>query len=379
MYSFPDMFKQSVDEVKSLPKTFIKTHESFVAVNELDSDLVVLTAYSDEKDKRSIELLNLRNDSVLYKWTVDNPYEEHSRIIHPLLLPNKNVIYSFMDRSVFRIDSLSNIVWQQDGIFSHHAINLDSDGDLWVCSREPFYDASGLYKLGGRSVFYVDNRITKLDVETGEILFDKSVSEILYENNLAHYVIKSAEILDPIHLNDIQPALKTTDYYNEGDLFLSFRQMSLILHYRPSTNEVIRLIEGPFSAQHDVDFYDDNSIVFFNNNSYVNWSSDGMEPPKDSSKLVELQNFCSNLVKYNFIDNTFEFIGDSVFRANGIYTHTEGLVEFLDSSTYFVEQQNHGIIWVIKDNKVIYKNVLKSQHDGYHHLTNWIRIIRYGS
>ena len=41
MYSFPDLFKQSVEEVNSLPKTFIPTPTDFSPINDLDKDLIV--------------------------------------------------------------------------------------------------------------------------------------------------------------------------------------------------------------------------------------------------------------------------------------------------------------------------------------------------
>ena len=50
-------------------------------------------------------------------------------------------------------------------------------------------------------------------------------------------------------------------------------------------------------------------------------------------------------------------------------------MEFIDPSFYFVEEQNSGLLWIIKDNNIIYKNVLNSQHKGYHHLPNWTRLI----
>jgi hypothetical protein len=70
------------------------------------------------------------------------------------------------------------------------------------------------------------------------------------------------------------------------------------------------------------------------------------------------------------------YIGDSIFRANEIYTYTEGLAEFISPASYLVEEQNDGIIWIIENDEVIYKNVFQSQHEGYHHLTNWTRIIK---
>jgi hypothetical protein len=377
MFTFPDIFSQSVEEVKTLPKTFIPTPEDFKSINNLESDFIVLTTYSDTGDSRSIVLLNLKNDSILYKWTVENPFQEHSRILNPLLFSGKSLVYSFNELpGLRRIDSLSGIVWKQDSLFTHHSMNLDKNGDIWLCSNKPLNYATGLYKLNGKSVFYTDNCITKVDAETGKILFNKSITDILKENNLSGYLLKSSNIVDPIHINDVEPALKTTPYYNKDDLFISSRHLSLVIHYRPSTNKVIDIIKGPFTCQHDVDILDDSTLAIFNNNYYIKWSGDFRDPPKDSSRLKIAGDFYSNIVRYDFSSNSLSYFGDSVFRVNKIFSMTEGLIEFTDPSTYLVEEQNAGLIWVIKDDKVIYKNVLKSQHEGYHHLPNWTRIIK---
>ncbi len=376
MYSFPDLFSQSVEEVKTLPKTFVPTPNNFTSINKLESDMLALYSYSDTGDSRSIVLLNLKNDSIEYQWAIKNPYKEHDRIFNPLLLPNKSLVYSFdCLPGLRRIDSLSNVIWKQDSIRPHHSMNFDINGDIWICSHAPVYYATGMYKLNGRSVFYVDNYITKIDAETGHILYHKSVTEILKENNLSSYILKSNRILDPLHINDVEAAPKTTPYYKKDDLFISSRNLSLVIHFRPSTNKVINIIEGPFISQHDVDFLDDNTLIVFNNNFYTLWSTESEKPPKDSIHLEIAGDFYSNIVSYNFKQGTFSYIGDSVFRANKIFTPTEGLVQFIDPATYFVEEQNSGLIWIIKDDNIIYKNVLKSQHERYHHLPNWTRII----
>ncbi len=377
VYSFPDLFKQSVNEVKRPPKTFVATPDDFEPINKLKSDLKVLTAYSDTGRFRSIELLNLKNDSVLYKWKIKNPYKKHTRIINPILLPDKSVIFGFDGFSgLMKIDSLCNLIWSQDSVQVHHSMNLDNNGDVWVCTFKSTSYTPGTYKINGRQVFFKDNYITKIDGESGKILFNRSLTEIFTNNHLAPYLIKSGVVKDPIHLNDIQPALKSTANYEEGDLFISMRNPSLIIHYRPVEDKVIRVIEGPFASQHDVDFYDDQSIVFFNNNSYSVSSEESRAAPNDMKNVVEAGDFYSNIVYYNLDSHEFSFIGDSVFRVNQIYTGTEGLVDFIDPETYFVEEQNSSVLWVIQNNEVVYKNVLKSQYKGYHHLSNWTRIIK---
>ena len=268
MYSFPDLFTESVEEAKTfaLPKTFIKTPTDFKTINKLESDFIVLSAYSDTSNSRTVALINLKNDSILHKWTFGGKIEEHKRIWNPLLLPEKNLVYSFNGFSLTRVDSMSNVIWDQNELWPHHSMNIDSHGDIWVCTYAPVWYATGFYKLDGKSIFFKDEYITKIDSETGEILFQKSIAEILKENNLANHLLKSGNIWDPIHSNDIQPALKTTPYYKKDDVFISAKSLSAILHYRPKTNELIDVIEGPFSDQHDVDFYNDTSLVFFNNN-----------------------------------------------------------------------------------------------------------------
>ena len=377
MYSFPDLFEESVEEVKTLglPETFVKTPENFQPINELQEDLLVLTAYSDTGNARTVAIMNLKNDSVLYKWTFGGEIQEWERIFHPLLLPEKNLIYSFKGHSLTRVDSMSSVIWKQDSIWPHHAKELDSEGNIWLSTYAPMYGSTGMLDVNGKRIYFKDEYITNVDGETGVVLFNKSMAEILIENGLSNYLLKSGNMSDPIHTNDVQPALKTTPYYNKGDVFISAKQLSVILHYRPSTNELVEVIEGPFLSQHDVDFLGDTSIVFFNNNYYVSPMNNNGNKPKDSRELIYAGNLYSEIVQYDFKSKSYSFLSDSIMTANKIFSLTEGLIDFYEPGSCFLEEQNPGRLWVIKDNEVVYKNVIPSQHAGYHHLPNWTRII----
>ena len=379
MYTFPDLFKKSVKEVKTLPRTFIPTPKNFKPVNKLEEDLYVLSSYTIGRKSRAIALRNLKNDSILKEWTFSNARKENHRIVNPILHPDGSLIYNYyyQPSGLIKIDTAGNIVWTQKNLLFHHGMNLNKDGDIWASTKIPGWKATGDYFLGGKRVLYNDYSISKIDNETGEILFHKSITEILTENKLSNYLLKSASIRDPIHLNDVQPALKTTQYYKEDDVFISVRNMSLILHYRPSTNKLIRLIEGPFINQHDVDIINDSTLIIFNNNTVVDIPINSKKAHNMKKRIKHAGNFFANIVKYNLKDKSFSTIGDSLFIANKIYTKNEGLMEFIDPSTYFVEEQNQGLLWVIKNDKVIYKNVFKSQHKGHHHLPNWTRIIKH--
>jgi len=378
MYTFPDVFSKSVEEAKTLalPQTFIKTPANFEPINNLETDLIVLSSYSDTNNSRTVALINLKYDSILYKWTFKDSILEHERIFHPLLLPEKNLVYSYNGKSLTRVDSMSNVIWEQSNIWPHHSKNLDSYGDIWLSTYDTGYYATGIYKLNDKRVLFKDEYINKIDGETGEILFQKSMGEILIENNLSNYLLKSGNIWDPIHTNDIEPAPKNTPYYQKDDIFICTKNMSVILHYRPATNELINIIEGPFVCPHDVDLYDDNSLVFFNNNYYPVTSNEHKLVPIDSGRLVYAGDLYSNIVHYDFRTQRYSFVLDSIMKANKIFTMTEGLIDFYEPNTCFIEQQNSGVLWIIKDNEVIYKNVLKSFHKGFHHLPNWTRIIK---
>lgn len=377
--SFLDLFEKSVEEVKKLPETFIPTPEGFSPVNKLEQDLISLISYSNAKKGRSIEIRNLKNDETLHRWDIPNPFQAHDRIMDPLLLPGKRLVYSYNGvTGLFCIDSLGKEIWKQDTIAHHHGLNLDSAGNIWACSYTKenggFIIYKGFYDLDGRELVYIDNTVSQLDPETGDILFHKSISEILKENGLANLVVKSPNIEDPIHLNDVQPALKTTAWYKEGDLFMSFRNCSAIMHYRPSTNKVIRLIEGLFYSQHDIDFLNDSTIIFFNNNAHTHWSS---RPGnwRVADERIDAGDYFSNTMAYDLKNDSLYYFEKDAYAANGIHTFTEGMQEVLSDGSLWIEEQNSGKLWVIKNGEVIYKNVLPSHHEGHHHLPNWTRIL----
>ncbi len=376
LYTFPDLFSQSVEEVSSYPQTFIKTPENFESINQLDTSVTMLATYSDTAGGRIVALIDLKSGNTNHSWEIDNPFEDHARIWNPIVLEDKSLIYAFECMTgLRRIDAKGKLIWKQDSVWNHHSMELGSDGNIWICGFQPTYEATGMHTLDGDTVYYMDNFISKIDIKSGKVLYHESITDILKENGLINYLMKSSVISDPIHINDIQPALKTTEYYAEGDLFISARNLSFIMHFRPSTNEVIEVIEGPFACQHDVDFYNDSVLVFFNNNAYPLWTESSKEKPKNSAYMNNAGDFYSNVVSYNLSSKRFGLIGEEVFRENKIFTKTEGRVQFLDSNTYFIEEQNSGVLWIIRGDEVIYKDVLKSKIPGYHHLPNWNRIM----
>jgi len=383
---FPDLFKKSVKEAQTLPQTFVPTPSDFEPVNRLEQDVLALTAYSNEDGGRNIDLRNLRNDGLLHRWVVptdDIPVKPHWRIHHPLLLSDSSVISFITNRSpLFRLDASSNLMWRQDSLSFHHAINVDARGDLWACVQQwerggRHIGYRGRYLMDGKTVHFLDNSIAKIDPETGHILYTKSCADILRENGLEHLILRSGDPQDPMHLNDVEPALYSGPHFEEGDLFLSFRNLQAVLHFRPATGEVLRVIDGPLAAQHDVDILDPHTLAIFNNATQENVGkyTSGAHKYPVSKDQVELKHWHSRIERYDLASDSFTPLWPELMGQEDIMTFSEGLQEFLPDGSAFLEEQNSGILWVVGDDGVLYKDVHRSHHPGHHHLPNWTRII----
>ena len=383
---FPDQFKQSVEEVQTLPQTFVPTPADFSPVNRLDEDILTLTAYSDAQDGRTIAVRNLRDGQELHRWTVPSeigPLKPHWRIHHPLLLEDKSVVSFITNRSpLFRLDSASNVVWRQDSLSFHHAINRASNGDLWVCTMRwekggRYIGYRGRYRMGGKTVNFLDNSVARIDAETGHILEVHSMAEMLRDNGLDHLVLRSGDPQDPLHLNDVEPALFASEHMEVGDLFLSFRNLQCVIQFRPSTGEVVRVIDGPLAAQHDVDIVDGQTVVIFNNNVQEN---NGKHMPGGykypiSKEQVELAHYHSQITVFDLATASFAPLFSELMAEAGIMTASEGLQEALPGGRWFLEEQNSGELWVVGPEGVLYHDVHAAHHDGHHHLPNWTRVL----
>jgi hypothetical protein len=252
-------------------------------------------------------------------------------------------------------------------------MNLDQEGNIWACAREPgIFENKSLNQI----VKYRDDVLTKIDVNTGKTLFNKSISEILIENDLIGVLYGSSNgtalnANDPIHLNDIEPVLISGRYYEAGDVFVSIRNRSIVFLYRPSTNKVIKIIQGTFVQQHDVDIVSDSTIAIFNNNVPTMRRSD-----TKNKKLINLpSNFENSGIEiFNFNNNTFESLIPNQFKAENIYTTTEGLYTILENGDVFVESTNSDKIYLFNNDEIIFSRYLNSSNDEYTNRTHWIRI-----
>ena len=289
------------------------------------------------------------------------------------------VAVSVETNNLYRIDRESNILWHNTSKNFHHSLNLSADGNIWACSS-----AERAFILGGEKQrkSIRDDFVTKIDVETGEILYDKSVCDILIENGFKNFVYgfsndgKPNMENDPIHLNDIQPVYDSGPFWENGDLFLSLRHKSLVIHFRPLTGEIIRLLYGPFLNQHDVDVISDHEIAVFNNNSTnigLNVAESGDGSDGFTASTDDLSH--SGIIIYNYLDSTYHPYLDELFVREKIFSQSEGSYEFLSSGDICVESQNDAKIYFMNRDGILLKKQFDTPVENCVHLPNWIRII----
>lgn len=391
---FPKTIFKSIKDLEYhfTSQTYLPVDPNFQTLNKLTYDLFTLQSYwNEETNNWTFELLNLKNDSLLYTWhieeddlqksSLDRPFRD-LRPLHTLLVENKSLVVNFpQSNNVLKIDSLSAIVWRNNELGYHHSMELDTDDNIWICaSRQGEYIISDTTKWHSTKVrnldrvdmTFTDDLIVKINAQTGKILFRKSIAELLVENNYTGLLLNSVDHReDPIHINDIQPSFDSTAFWNKGDLFLSLRNLSTLVLYRPTTNSVIWLSQGPFLNQHDVDIISEKEISVFNNNMNWAWGSTYTEENKADLSYTLKNN---ELITYDFEMKEFNKPFVDHFINEKINTRSEGLVQLLSNGDVFVEEQNIGAIYIFSKNDVLLRRTFNTATKKWTHLTNWLRV-----
>ena len=333
--------------------------------------LLVLPRYDHHLSRSIVEIIDLYDFKVLhtYKHDIDEMNKQvqnikefprinidnapiRFRYMHPVILKDGSLI-SDSSGPLFKIDLCSNLLWINDEEVFHHSKELNHENDIWSVGY-----LNPTSRLMKNIIFkdVNDDAIIKINTD-GKIIYKKSVNEILIENKKGDMVNRLGLSLDPIHINDIEPALYDSKFWNKGDVFISSRFLSAIIHYRPSTNEVINFLTGPFSQQHDVDIISDKEISIFNNNNFISHEE------------------YSEIIIYDFEKKEYKKMFNDQLLKENFKTYSEGLSHIFEDGSLIVEEQNHGRL--ILFNKEGYKEweFVNKDINGDIGITHWIRVI----
>lgn len=344
---------------------------------------LLLPRYNGDIEESVVELVDLQSFDVLHTWNpdVNSFWEKVDKVKggkweylvrdksedrfqnHPILSEDGSLLFQSMTSPLIKIDKNSELTWMKDDEEYHHSNEEDIDENVWVCVRYYPCKIDSMY-VGNKYDTYLDDGIRKIS-SNGEILFDKSVSEIFIENDMEYLLFSIGDrrfTKDPIHLNDIQPVEKDTKYWKKGDVFLSLRHQSMVLLYRPETNEIIWKGTGKFYHQHDVDILDDSRISIFDNNSKDTFSGDVI----DGSNRVVIYDFETE--KYSY------YLNESLINED-VRTITEGRSQILPNGDLFIEESNYRrTLYFNSDGSLRWTHINRG-NNGKVYSVNWSRIL----
>jgi len=343
-------------------------------------ELILLSRYNFDLKRNVVEIVDQNNFSVLHTFNpdinqinskTDTNREEFKNLLidkkpnryffwNPLITGKGDLIFH-SDSPLVKIDFCSNLLWINDHDGFHHSSNIDHEGNYWAPSHMfPFSIDKKL--VGENRNNYQDDAITKIS-PNGKILYQKSVSEILLNNGYKFRLFSQQDYLyDRIHLNDIQPALSDGPYWKQGDVFLSLRNLSMIMHFRPSENKIINILSGEFYNQHDVDIISDKEISIFNNNVLL--TAGGRKVINNSEVLI-----------YDFETKKFRQKFPRSMKSNNVQTVAHGLNEILPDGSMFVEERDEGRILMFNSNGDLEWEYVNKGENGKAYYLWWSRII----
>ena len=343
---------------------------------------LLISKYEGNTERSVVELVDLRTFEVKKTWRpdinkinklVDTSFPEfeylqrdHNAkrylIMHPFLTEDGGLIFKSFDSPLVKIDKNSQLVWQNQDDNFHHSTEKDHEGNFWTVSSIYPYQIDKKY-IGSKYGDYNDDAITKVSAD-GEILFQKSVSKIFIENNLGFllFPIMLSMTHDPIHLNDIEPVLTDGPYWKRGDVFLSLCHVSMVILYRPSTNQIIWKGVGHTVRQHDVDILDDHRISIFNNNLNT----------YDNRNEVNSHN---EVVIYDFETDSYSKYFDESLKQYDVRSADQGRSQIVDNGGLFIEETRSGrLLYFNKDTSLQWQYVNRADDENAY-IMSWSRIL----
>ena len=209
----------------------------------------------------------------------DSAYLRNTPIRHAdahgmFLFPDGDVLVNLNYLGTVRLDACGSVEWTM-AAGNHHSISQAQDGTFWIPGMSRNRDATiPSSSTGERTLPRAVYRDLLLNVSPdGELLRAINVLDVLYANDLEHYLVKHDAFHDedPVHLNDIEPLGRelADDFrtFRANDLLISLHDLDLVLVMDPETGRVKWHESRFFIWQHDPDFVPGGRIGVFDNNA----------------------------------------------------------------------------------------------------------------
>ncbi|MDI3338406.1 arylsulfotransferase family protein [Defluviimonas aestuarii] len=338
--------------------------DGYVLLSRIDGDL----------QRQSIELVSLSDMKTHYTWLPDvnelmadvDPIPQrsenerwtlsHFQTLHPFVNADGGLILKDNYSPMVRTDACSHPMWLlADRIYSH-STEVDANGDFWVPAHPPQEPDSRW------PASYANDSLDRVTLD-GKRVESISLTKVFTDHDLLGKLFPILTYYDdPLHLNDIQPVLEDGPFWKKGDLFVNLRGPSMVMLYRPSTNEIIWMKEGPWLKQHDVDILDDHRISVFSNNV------------RDYGKGTRVEEVVDVMI-YDFSTGEVTRPWRDAFLKYDVETTFAGLSEVLPGGNLMVEETFGGRLLIFDKDGNIVQQYLNRAGDGQVYAMAWTRYI----
>ncbi|MBS0564001.1 MAG: hypothetical protein JSR87_05855 [Proteobacteria bacterium] len=333
----------------------------------------LLGHFDVDRQQSLIDMVRLSDGKVVHSWAPDidalladaprtsalaefaNWRTAKFKPYQPWLMANGDLIVKDDHTPLLRIDGCGRKVWRQDATLFHHSTESDGAGGFWIPSVvEPS-------RVSGLPPRFFDDALTHVAAD-GRILAQISLPELFLRKDMAYILFPpGVYVEDPLHLNDIQPVLSDGPYWKKGDLFLSLRLRSMVLLYRPSTDEIVWMKEGPWMGQHDVDILDDHRIAVFDNRAQHR--KDGM--------IVGT----SDIAVYDFATGAVSRPYHDLMAREQVKSLYEGQFTLLPGGNLIVEDHNSGRVLIFDPQGTRIGEFINRNRNGKVYEIGWGRYI----
>lgn len=338
--------------------------------------LITSTWPTDDGWKAGLSLID-KNGATVHRWrfdrtrlfpdSVDRRGNPALKAVHGThLFPNGDVLVNVEYVGTARLDACSRVEWRLP-TGTHHAIAQADDGSFWIpgSSRSPQFGSrrypSGFPGIEGK--VWVDQLLNVSG--KGVVINTLNVLDILFDNELAHYIIKAYKPRrtpgyrkgggkDVTHLNDVEPlSASIADEYplfNAGDLLVSLRYIDMVFVMDPQSRTVKWHTHTSLIQQHDPDFIGNGWIGVFNNNS--DYSSRGST--LGGSQILAFQ---------PHTDSTETRFPTS--HSESFYTNTRGKWQHLSNGNILLTEANAGrVVEVTPKGRTVWEWVQAAHGEG---------------
>lgn len=361
--------------------------DGFNGTPNSEESYLLLSRYDGDLNEGVVELVDLRTFEILHTWNPDidafndlvekvdefqylhrDLNDSRHLLYHPVLLKNGDLIFIAQNAPLRKIDQCSNLMLQNTHDGFHHSVEIDIDGNIWTSTH--MYPQSLPIEKVGRKIptehGFKDDAIVKLS-PNGEILYEKSISRMFIENGMESRLsmIGTSHIfqLDPIHINDVQPVNVDGKYWKKGDIFISLGHQSMIILWRPSTEEIVWKYESNIFHQHDVNIVSQHEISIFNNNRKYHYLN---------KNIVDGNN---QILIYNFdTDTASSYLPKSLARED-VRTISQGRADLLENNDLFIEETDYSrILYFNADDSLRWTHVNRANNEKVY-AVGWSRIL----